>query len=154
MSKSIGRVGFDQVARTKPQAFAAVAVPINMYTYGISIASFLSDSESQHSRKCLQLLKAEDGLEAAQKLPAPGADDVGDFDGRPGHGCRYRLMTKNLRQPITCSKAKAAAAAAPEASFLPVTHSERSRWTHFMVGKAIADRVPAHPPLHPCCGNR
>src|ERR1700691_4698656 len=49
----------------------------------------------------------------------PGTENVGDFDGRPGHGCRYRHMTRTLHQPITCAKAKTAATAAPAASFLP-----------------------------------
>ena len=42
------------------------------------------------SSKCLPLLKAEDGLEAFQKLPALCADDVGHLDGRAHHGRRGR----------------------------------------------------------------
>lgn len=40
---------------------------------------------TQHSPKCLQLLKAEDGLEALQKVSALGTDDVGHLDGRLAH---------------------------------------------------------------------
>src|SRR5580658_3875073 len=61
-------------------------------------------------------------LRMALKRPetaCPGTENVGDFDGRPGHGCRYRHMTRTLHQPITCAKAKTAATAAPAASFLP-----------------------------------
>jgi hypothetical protein len=61
-------------------------------------------------------------LRMALKHPetaCPGTENVGDFDGRPGHGCRYRHMTRTLHQPITCAKAKTAATAAPAASFLP-----------------------------------
>ena len=60
-------------------------------------------------------------LRMALKRPetaCPGTENVGDFDGRPGHGCRYRHMTRTLHQPITCAKAKTAATAAPAASFL------------------------------------
>ena len=43
------------------------------YIYGISMGIFLSSSESQHSWKCLQLQKAEDGLEAPRNcLPGHG----------------------------------------------------------------------------------
>ena len=42
------------------------------------------------SSKCLQHLIADTGLEAFQKRLAPGADDVGHFHGRPGHGRRGR----------------------------------------------------------------
>jgi hypothetical protein len=42
-----------------------------------------SSTATQHSPKCLQLLIAENGLEAFQKLSALGTDDVGHFDGRP-----------------------------------------------------------------------
>jgi hypothetical protein len=62
-------------------------------------------------------------LRMALKRPetaCPGTENVGDFDGRPGHGCRYRHMTRTLHQPITCAKAKTAATAAPAASFSPV----------------------------------
>jgi hypothetical protein len=36
----------------------------------------------------LQLLIAENGLEALEKLPALATDDVGHFEGRPRHGRR------------------------------------------------------------------
>ena len=78
-----------------------------------------SGTATQHSPICLQLLIAENGLEAFQKLPAAGAEDVGHFNGRSGHGCRHRHNTNTLHQPITCAKAKTAATAAPAASFLP-----------------------------------
>ena len=38
-----------------------------------------------HGPVCLQLLIAENRLEALEELPALAADDVGHFDGRPGH---------------------------------------------------------------------
>ena len=38
-----------------------------------------------HGPVCLQLLIAENGLEALQKLSALATDDVGHFDGRPRH---------------------------------------------------------------------
>jgi hypothetical protein len=40
---------------------------------------------TQHSPKSLQRLIADNGLEAFQKLPAFGTDDVGHFDGRLAH---------------------------------------------------------------------
>src|ERR1700677_1036394 len=72
-------------------------------------------------------------LRMALKRPetaCPGTENVGDFDGRPGHGCRYRRMTRTLHQPITCAKAKTAATAAPAASFLSPIRTE----LHFRIG--------------------
>jgi len=79
---------------------------------------------TQHSPKCLQHLIAENGLEAFQKLPTAGTDDVGHFDGRPGHGCRHRHNTNTLHRPITCSQAKTGATAAPAASFWSANRTE------------------------------
>src|ERR1035437_6093721 len=47
---------------------------------------------------CLQLLIAENGLEAFQKLPALATDDVGHFEGRPRHGRRCLPVTTNLHR--------------------------------------------------------
>jgi hypothetical protein len=41
-----------------------------------------------HGPIYLQLLIADSGLEAFQKLPSLRTDDVGHFDGRSRHGCR------------------------------------------------------------------
>ena len=49
-----------------------------------------SGAAARYGAKRLQLLIADRGLVAFQKLPALCADDVGHFHGRPGHGCKGR----------------------------------------------------------------
>jgi hypothetical protein len=44
-----------------------------------------STAATLHGPVCLQLLIAENSLEALKKLPALATDDVGHFDGRPRH---------------------------------------------------------------------
>jgi len=39
-----------------------------------------------HGPICLQLLIADNRLEALEKLLALATDDIGHFDGRAGHG--------------------------------------------------------------------
>jgi len=45
---------------------------------------------AHYSSICLQLLVAQTGLVAFQKLPSLRACDIGHFDGRPRHGRRGR----------------------------------------------------------------
>ena len=59
-------------------SYCAVLTLILMSAKGSSAATL-------HGPVCLQLLIAENGLEALQKLPALATDDVGHFDGRPRH---------------------------------------------------------------------
>jgi hypothetical protein len=77
------------------------------------MAAESTSAATQRSSKSLQRLIDDNGLEALQKLPTPDTDDAGYFDGRPGHECRCRHMTKTLHRLITRSKAKTAATAAP-----------------------------------------
>src|SRR5208283_663378 len=89
----------------------------------ILVAAKSSSAAALHSPACLQLLIAENGLEALDKLPALAAEDIGNFKGRPRHRRACLLVTDNLHRPPNYSPATAAATAAPAASFSPATRT-------------------------------
>ena len=74
-----------------------------------------SGAATLYSPICLQLLVAEAGLVASQKLLALCADDVSDFKCWTTRG--GQASATYLYQPPNCSAATTAATAAPAASF-------------------------------------